>query len=76
MGGEIKVKSCYAEYYDEDLDECLCGNYEVDEKTLPQNETIMNGYCWRHTAYYSLKDGCSSCNIGGKTISFPVSQQR
>lgn len=31
LGGEIQVLDCYTEYYDPDLDECLCYNYEVKQ---------------------------------------------
>ncbi|MCK5605460.1 hypothetical protein KAR91_26445 [Candidatus Pacearchaeota archaeon] len=30
IGGEIKVRSCYAEYYDEKEDKCYCANYDPD----------------------------------------------
>lgn len=29
-GGEIKVNNCYAEFYVEDIDGCICTNFEVE----------------------------------------------
>lgn len=29
LGGEIKVNDCLNEIYDEDGDNCVCGNYEI-----------------------------------------------
>lgn len=34
-GGEIKVNSCYAEFYDHNIDDCICTNFE----------RIENAYC-------------------------------
>jgi hypothetical protein len=32
LGQAIQIPNCYAENYDEDADDCYCGNLELKEK--------------------------------------------
>lgn len=46
VGAEIKIKSCYYEVYDENKDNCFCGNWEEIE-TLIQEKCIRASFCIR-----------------------------